>query len=718
MEVYTVERGLKNVALRAKLFLIVYGIFKLCVFVLLFSLATFVIDFYIPDIPGYVRLIMLFIGIGLLLRLIYKHIIKIVLWKPTSSYLAGVVENYFKDLNDVLISAVDFAKKVASGYKKESQEMMIEVIKVAIKEMKERIVTKVITVKPLIRTYLYGLISIGAVFYLTHTFKDYSKIWLCRIRGGSCKWPQKFSLELFEPQVKPHTNIVNVGLGDRLRIIARAKGVVPSKVLLSLLHPDNRQEYFYMNRLLADENKDKFIYELTNITKDFSFFFKSGEIESSVYKVETFPYPTIENLTYKIKYPPYTGRSAEERTGTGDLDNVPIGSTVEIHLTSNVQLNHGIVEFESLAETDKDKKKILYPSYLDGYYKLSGEFLAKKSSDFSITLFARDNPQIKNKEHYMFSLKITEDLPPLLKIHYPEKGTKYLTPVGKLPMKIEGIDDYGIKHFAMRVKKIDGEKIEEFIKKIHIKKREKNRMQKVIAIEAKNFKAKVGNSLEINFSLWDTCNFQDKDLNKAMQCPHKVNTETALTKRISVISIEEFENHVEARILELKEKIDGIIKKQEILLNDVKKLKGHKIQDALIYEFIFRMEGVINDTSGKIRNELKDIYLDIINNKLYPDNKVIPQKLKEAYGYANTLVDAKYHNKGLLFDILRDIRVINEEDKVNEVITNIDNSILIYNHILNILEQWESYQDVVRIIKQIKDKQEEVKKILKQEKQE
>ncbi len=714
MEIYTVEKKLKKVALKAKILLVIYGIFKVCVVAFLYFLGTFIVDFYIPDIPAYVRLLMLFIGLGWGFYLIYKHIIKVIIWKPTSSFLAGVVEGFFKDLNDALISAVDFAKKITSGYKVESRAMMVEVIKTAIKNIKEKSLSKVINLKPVGITYLSGFISLALTFYITHTFKDYSKIWWCRIGGGSCKWPQKFKLELYEPKPQPYTNIVNVGEGDKLKIVARSKGITPKKVLLLLIHPDNRQEYFYMNRLLADENKDKFIYELINITKNFSFYFKSGDIESPVYRVVTFPYPTIEKLTYKIKFPPYTRRKDEERTGIGNIDNVPTGSTIEMQITSNVPISYGIIEFQALPQTDKDKKKYMWASYIDRYYKLNGYFLAKKSTDFSIILFAKENPQIKNKDQYTFSLRTTEDLAPIIKILNPEKGSKYLTTIGKLPIKIEGRDDYGIRHLAMHVRKNDEGKIDEFVKKIYTGKN-KNRVEKVVNIDAKNFKAKIGNTLEVNFSLWDTCNFNDPQLNKEMQCPHKVNTIPGLTKRITIISAEEFENYIDSKVTELKEKIDGIIQRQEVLLKDIEKSKGQQIPDIHIYDFLFKIQSVISDTFIKIRNELKDIYLDVVNNKLYPENKLIPEKLKEAYRYANILVDAKHENKGLLFDILRDIRVINEPNKINELVTNINNSLLLYNHILNILDQWESYQDLIRIIRQTKERQNEVKNILKGE---
>lgn len=702
MEIYAVEKSLKKISLKAKILLVLYGIFKICAYAFLLSVISFVIDYYIPDIPRYVRFIMFLIILYILAVLAYRYIVKTIVWRPSSSFLAGVVELHFKEFNDVLISAVDFARRVAKGVKSESQTMMMEVIKLAIKSIKDKPLTKVINIKPLLRAYMYGIICIVISGYTISTFPEYVNIWFKRLIGGSVKWPQKTILELVEPQPKPNTNIVSVGMGDRLKLVARAVGVPVSKVLLYIRHTEKegeqpKEEFFYMNRLLADENRNKFVYELVNVNKNFEFYFKSQDIVSGIYKVEVFPYPQIEEITYKITYPAYSNQAPAVIKNTRTIP-VQIGSYVDVIIKANVPLWSGVVEFEALPENDYMKKVYLYP-YTD-LYTISGRFLAKKTSEFSITLNSRDGKN--NKEQYVFALNVSEDLPPLANITYPQKSLKYMTRGGKLPIWLEAKDDYGIQYITMSLKKTDERGVYTILKRIRTPKKNKRVVKKVVLSGVKlkgRFKIKEDDTIEASFSVWDNCKFDDYAFNKEMKCPHKVTTET---KRVQIISASEFEKRVDDIIADLKEKIIKLKEGHENILGELGKIST-KVPEGIIYNFLFKEPELINETV-KVREELYDIYSDVVNNRLYSDSKVIPTKLRDAYILTTHLVGKRgTQNEGLLNDILRDLRVINEMGKIRDVKRNLDNAISLYYGILALLEEWESYQGLIRDVKRIKE---------------
>lgn len=713
MEIYTVEKSLKTISLKAKTLLVIYGLLKMCTYAFLLSIVIFVIDFYIPDIPKYVRLFMFLISLGILVFHANRYIIKTILWKPTSSFLAGVAEAYFKDFNDTLISAVDFAKKVAKGVKNESQAMMVEVIKLAIKNIKNRPLSKVVNIKPLLRAYMYGITCIILSAYTISTFPEYVNIWFNRLIGKSVDWPKKTILVLVDPKTKPNTNIVSVGIGDKLKIVAQAEGVPVSKVLLYTRHYDNnnqvKEEYFYMNRLLAEENKNRFIYELVNITKSFEFYFKSQDIVSDIYKVETFPYPQIERIVYKITPPTYSNKAETIESNINTI-HAQIGSNIEITIKANVPLWSGIIEFESLPENDFGKKTYLY-SQIDPHI-ISGNFLAKKSSDFSITLNSRDDRN--NKDPYIFSLNVSDDLPPLVKITYPEKSLKYITPVGKLPIWLEASDEYGIKHISMLLRKIEGNNTYNIIKTVKTKKNV-TKLKKKIVIKGRKLKERLKaieeDIVEINFSVWDNCKLEDAILNKEKRCPQKVTTDT---KRIQIISAAEFEKRIDEIIADLKEKIIKTKEKQEYISNEIIKIKD-TIPHGLIYEFIFKEQDVI-ETTTKVRNELYEVYSDIVNNKLYSGyTNTIQKNLQDAYKILSYMVGVRGEvNKGLLYDILRDINVINEYRKVRDVKKNIDYSSSLYDLILELLKEWEGFQELIRDARSIKEGVYESQKKLKE----
>ncbi len=709
MEIYTVEKSLKTISLKAKILLVIYGLLKMCAYAFLLSIITFVIDFYIPDTPKYVRILMLLISLGILGFLANRYIIKTILWKPTSSFLAGVAEAHFKDFNDTLISAVDFAKKVAKGVKNESQAMMVEVIKLAIKNIKNKPLSKVVNIKPLLRAYMYGITCLILSVYTISTFPEYVNIWFNRLIGKSVEWPKKTILVLVEPKTKPNTNIVSVGIGDKLKIIAEAQGVPVSKVLLYTRHYDNnnqmKEEYFYMNRLLAEENKNRFIYELVNITKNFEFYFKSQDIVSDIYKVETFPYPQIESIAYKVIPPPYSNLPPTTIKNSNTLP-VPIGAYVEVTIKTNVPLGYATIEFESLPENDSSKKTFL-SSAIDSY-TVSGKFLAKTSSDFSILLTSRDGKH--NKDPYIFSLNVSDDLKPIAKITYPEKGQKYITPIGKLPIWLEATDEYGIKRVSMYIKKPEGSSMVKIIKT----KKNPPKLIKKIVITGKRLKERLKMKEEdvitVNFTVWDNCKFDDTALNKEKECPHKAITDT---KTIQMISLAEFEKRIDDIIAELKEKIIKTKGKQENILNEIVKINGN-IPDGLIFDFLYKEPDIISDTT-KIRNELYDVYSDIINNKLYYGNTAIQKNLQEAYKILSHLIGERgSQNEGLLYDILRDLRVINESGKVRDVKRNLDNSILLYERILDLLKWWESFQGLIRDVRRIKEGVSDTQKTLKE----
>lgn len=85
---------------------------------------------------------------------------------------------------------------------------------------------------------------------------------------------------------------------------------------------------------MEQSGRNRYVYTITNLTRDVRFLFTDGRYESGWYTCNVLPDPSIRQFQVKITPPLYTGRKTETIENTGDL-TVPEGSMVNWSITAS-----------------------------------------------------------------------------------------------------------------------------------------------------------------------------------------------------------------------------------------------------------------------------------------------------------------------------------------------------------------------------------------------
>ena len=109
MDIDSIRQRLRSVRARAKRLFVLNGLSILAMALVPYALATFLIDWAIPDVPPTVRLVLLGGGIVLAGAILWRRLVTPLRAPLSDDALALKVEEEFPELGDRLISALQLA---------------------------------------------------------------------------------------------------------------------------------------------------------------------------------------------------------------------------------------------------------------------------------------------------------------------------------------------------------------------------------------------------------------------------------------------------------------------------------------------------------------------------------------------------------------------------------------------------------------------------------
>jgi hypothetical protein len=441
------------------------GLARIVIFLVLFFLVTFAID-YLLDIPVGLRRIFLALGIVGIIWLVWDRIVYSLRRVISDDDLAVLVEQRYPHLNDRLISALQLSRqdpKLYGGFN--SPELVSALIKDAAQVSKGLNFFGIITKREVSRLLVWALVLVIGGVGVGLYGGDLTDIYFRRLLGYA-RWPQKTFLTVYytrgeatmaEPEpstqqerchprcmVAKRDQPILVAKGDPLEIHVKVKGKVPSKVYLY-----SRYKGTEMSEKMVKIEHHVFAYSVECITNDFEFWAAGGDDQTEPYKVLTLNRPIIESVRHWYQYPEYTGliNTRQDRPEEGGNIKGPVGSRVKIHALANEEIESArVLKGKPGQEVPIELVKVIKdPNGLNRIVEVEFSIL-EASSEYRIHLLGKNG--LSNKDPIRYTIQGTVDNKPEIRLIFPTRD-EYTTDNAEWPMRVEIQDEFGIKNISL-----------------------------------------------------------------------------------------------------------------------------------------------------------------------------------------------------------------------------------------------------------------------------
>ena len=293
-----------------------------------------IVDWLMP-LPGAIRIALLVIGVGVTVYLLYKHLVQPIRASLTLRDVALNVEQSHPDLEDRLVSAIEF------GNRESADPIEAHMLQRLLDDTTDRV--KGINFKATIdhsRTRKHvGIAALVVVscFVLSMLFPTEIHTSLRRVLAP---WEKTDPVLTTKLTVEPGN--ARILRGKSLPIHVTITGKSAEKVVLtysnigeqSVSTSETETTEQQINMLQNPDDKRGFAYEIFNIDADMEYHIVANEATSERYTVEVFEMPKVVEISVAYTYPDYIGLKPVVQTGTGDVQAL-VGTQAEIKLTTN-----------------------------------------------------------------------------------------------------------------------------------------------------------------------------------------------------------------------------------------------------------------------------------------------------------------------------------------------------------------------------------------------
>lgn len=304
-----------------------------------------------------------------------------------------------------------------------------------------------------------GLALVIGGFVATHASE--AGIFLARLFGKEIDWPRRTHLLLdVVAGDSPHFRVergedgratsVLIARGASLPIDVAAKGAVPDEVLLVIRESgrDGKEEV----RLAPKEGAPgQFTYRFKNVVRAMQLNAEGGDDpgNGTPLMVNVAPAPAVEKLVATVTPPAYTKRAAtrEERQEFA----VPAGTRLDLDVRTVGEVSEGTLTLHNdpgtsrPLEHDATEKSLWHAS-----------LVATETGTFNLHLTAHNG--FKNLQPLDYPLTVLADRKPTVEIARPAVSDLEVTPRGVVPVRLLVDDDYGVTKVTLQLTRA-GEKV-------------------------------------------------------------------------------------------------------------------------------------------------------------------------------------------------------------------------------------------------------------------
>ena len=421
-----------------------------------------IVDWLMP-LPSPVRVALLVGTIGATIYLLYKHLIQPLRASLTLRDVALNVEERHPNLEDRLVSAVQFG---ATESDDPIESIMLQRLLDDTTERIKGIDFKATVDHSQTRKYVgIAFLVVAACGLLSLLFPTEIQTSLKRVLV-----PWEKTAPIMTTKVKVTPGDARILRGKSLPIEVIVTGKDADKVVLTYYDKDipptaeNEGSKQEINMLKNPEDKRGFAYEIFNIEKEMEYYVVANETTSERYTVEVFEMPRVEDISVSYTYPEYTNLNPVVQQGSGDIQAI-VGSTAEIRITTNKVIQTATFTQQNtsdttiIAEDNTDETPTatsIEMNIADGNI-LSKPIEVQEDGKYTVELFCID--EFKNEIPIEYTIKALPDNVPEVVIKEPARDVK-ASKLEEVEIVAEATDDFGLDKLSLMYRLGAGELME------------------------------------------------------------------------------------------------------------------------------------------------------------------------------------------------------------------------------------------------------------------
>jgi hypothetical protein len=667
-----------------------------------FVALTFLADWSL-DLPSWLRLLLLAGGVGLLAWIVTRRVALPLSVGLSDDDLALLIERKHPELEDRLVSAIQLAR--APEAPDRSPELVAAVVEDAGKLASSLDFTGVLVARHVGKVAGWALAGFLVLGGLALAFPVYASTYAARLAGGSRKWPQQTHLKVLDFAGGRRV----CARGEDLTIAVAYEGRRPRQCFLRYEFASGEEGTERMNPLAGD----RFQATFSRLSGPFTFTVEGNDDTTSEHRVEVVNQPTIELSRLWFEYPAYMRKANTPSDQPEPMGNIvaPIHTKVRFEAVASEDLESAVLKTGLRGKEEAAPLQVTPVS--DGHPRaFAGVFaVTEPLGEYSFELKAKNG--LSNRDPIRFALKGVEDRAPDIVVRDP-LGDEFVTDVCARPLEIEVRDDHGIARVALEWRTVSQHADRQKDWTALDYGREQNsrdygealiRSEHVMDVGTLGLQA--GDHVELRFRAEDY-----KDVGGR-------NVRTSKVYKLSVVSTVQLEKELQDAIEKIKTQLKNQKNRQESFWTRTGRLLANYGRGELLspeQQGEVRQAGLDqNDVTSKLdalRKEIRLVMRRGVYNKIF--NESAAQKLQGAVDELAALVgeegrDGVSRLAASRLDQAAKLRTGPERTTAFREAQQQQSGVAAgIQRALEYLDKWSSYQEVIRITRELIDWQKRV----------
>ncbi len=391
-----------------------------------------IIDLLMP-LPTSVRITLLVGVIGAAGYLLYRYLIQPLRVKLTPHDVALNVERKHRDLEDRLVSALQFGETETEDPIKSHllQRLVTDAV-----ERTEGINFKATVDKSKKRKHIgIAVAALAGCALIALIFPAELNTSLNRLLSPWEKTEPVFTTKL---TVQPGNARILRGRSLAINLEVTGKAADKARLVYTKGDPTveaepQRQE---IDMMRIEGEKRKFGYEIFNINENMEYHVAANETESERYTVEVFDMPKLTAIEIAYTYPEYTQLKPIIQQGEGNIRAVA-GSQAEIRITTNKAIQSATLTVDAQDST---------PMLISDGRTLTTTLDVLNDGKYTVKLLCVDG--FNNQTPIEYTITAIPDESPEIVIKEPSRDTK-ATKLEEVRVLAEATDDYGVENMTL-----------------------------------------------------------------------------------------------------------------------------------------------------------------------------------------------------------------------------------------------------------------------------
>ncbi len=439
---------LAGVARRIRLQILAFGVLTLLLALGVSATAVFLLD-WIFRLPFGIRLILLVISTAWITRTILLGLIRPLQVSLAPQSVALLIEQRRPELKRELITALQLEEALASPDYAESKELTQESIRRAVEHVEGMSLQGAIHSRPLRRPLALAALFVALIGIHTSMRPDHGAIFIDRcLLLREIAWPARTNLtvemigEFRETQLDNGNRLIHVPENTVLKIKVTAIGDVPSSIHLHRFAPDKEGGApIGTLEISGVPGGNTYLHNFGKLRSSFGFYATGGDDDDALpyFEVVVRTAPKIAALRVDLDLPQYINDTGEpDRKDSREFNIVaPEGTKGAMTFETSLPCR----SFDLLIDGEEGTSTELTPVSEGG--KIYKHSLTLSGDHFYSWRIVGDNGA-PGRDAPEFALSAQPDLPPDLNIIRPETPTVDVTTRGVVLLRFAVMDDFGV----------------------------------------------------------------------------------------------------------------------------------------------------------------------------------------------------------------------------------------------------------------------------------